>query len=156
MSNEIGAFAARLIGASVLALMICGPNGPALAADVIDVTIDFAEVVKLDRPAATIVIGNPGIADAAVEDETTLVVTGKAAGTTNLIVLDEEGKEVENTVLRVSSNVRHLTTIFYGRQRQTFSCAPTCEQVIVVGDDPTAFKTAAEQIQNRQAFAGAQ
>jgi Flp pilus assembly secretin CpaC len=156
MSNEIGAFAARLIGASVLALMISGASSPALAEDVIDVIIDFAEVVKLDRPAATIVIGNPGIADAAVEDETTLVVTGKAAGTTNLIVLDDDGKEIENAVLRVSSNVRHLTTIFYGSQRQTFSCAPTCEQVILVGDDPVVFKTATEQIQGRQAFAGGQ
>ena len=70
--------------------------------------------------------------------------------------LDDDGKEIENAVLRVSSNVRHLTTIFYGRQRQTFSCAPTCEQVILVGDDPVVFKNATEQIQGRQAFAGGQ
>lgn len=152
MRFEMGGFVARLIGAGMLAASVA--SGPAMAEGVIDVTIDFAEVVKLDRPAATIVIGNTGIADAAVEDETTLVVTGKAAGTTNLIVLDEEGKEIENAVLRVSSNVRHLTTVFYGSQRQTFSCAPTCEQVILVGDAADVFKTATEQIQGRQAFAG--
>jgi Flp pilus assembly secretin CpaC len=156
MSIEIGAFAARLIGASVLGLITSVPSGAAAAEEVIDVTIDFAEVITLDRPAATIVIGNPGIADAAVEDERTLVITGKAAGTTNLIVLDQDGKEIEDAVLRVSSNVRHLTTVFYGSQRQTFSCAPTCEQVILVGDDPDVFKTATEQIQGRQAFAAGQ
>ena len=151
MRIKIGSFAARLAGAGML---VAATSGSSLAEDVIDVTIDFAKVVKLDRPAATIVIGNSGIADADVEDETTLVVTGKAAGTTNLIVLDGKGKEIENAVLRVSSNVQHLTTVFFGSQRQTFSCAPTCEQVILVGDAPDVFKNTTEQIQGRQAFAG--
>ena len=102
-------------------------------------TIDFAKILRLDRQAATIVIGNPGIADATVEDEKTIVLTGKAAGTTNLIVLDEEGEEIVNAQVRVSSNVQQLTTVFYGGERQTFSCAPTCEQVILVGDDPGRF-----------------
>ena len=40
-----------------------------------------------------------------------------------------------NSIVRVSSDIRQLTTVFYGAQRQTFSCAPVCEQVISVGDD---------------------
>ncbi len=155
MRIHIGAIAARMIGAGMLSLAAAAA-GPALAADLIDVTIDFASVLKLDRPAGTIVIGNPGIADAAVQDETTLVLTGKAAGTTNLIVLDQDGKEIESAVLRVSSNVQQLTTVFYGNKRQTFSCSPTCEKVILVGDAPDAFKTATEQIQGRQQFATGQ
>ena len=58
--------------------------------------------------------------------------------------------------VRVSSNVQQLTTIFYGGERQTFSCAPTCEQVISVGDEPTAFTNATSQIQTRQQFATGQ
>jgi Flp pilus assembly secretin CpaC len=156
MRFELGVTAKRRFGAAVFGLALAAAGVPASAEDIIDVTIDFAEVVKLDRPAETIIIGNPGIADAAVEDESTLVVTGKAAGTTNLIVLDQAGEEIENVVLLVSSNTRQLTTIFYGSQRQTFSCAPTCEQVILVGDAPEAFKTATEQIQGRQQFATGQ
>ncbi|WP_026379884.1 pilus assembly protein N-terminal domain-containing protein [Afifella pfennigii] len=130
--------------------------GAASAAEPIDLTIDFAKVMQLDKPVATLVIGNPGIADATVEDQTTLVLTGKAAGTTNLIALDAEGNEIANSLVRVVSNDRQLTTVFYGARRQTLSCAPICEKVIAVGDNEDAFKQAAEQIQARQGFARGQ
>ena len=144
------------VGRRRLALAIVatiGLAGSATAAnEPIDVTIDFAKIVKLPGPAHTIIVGNPGIADASVDDEQTLVLTGKTAGTTNLIVLDAEGSEVVNSVVRVSSYIRQLTTIFYGVTRQTFSCAPVCEQVISVGDDRERFETATSQIQVRRDF----
>ncbi len=112
--------------------------------------------MRLGQPAHTIVVGNPGIADASVGDEQTLVLTGKTAGTTNLIVLDANGAETVNSVVRVSSDIRQLTTVFYGVQRQTFSCAPVCEAVISVGDDPTTFTNATTQIQGRKDFSTGQ
>jgi Flp pilus assembly secretin CpaC len=156
MKFELGAHGRRRIGAALVSIVAAVASGAALANDVIDVTIDFAKVIQLDKPAATIVIGNPGIADASVEDETTLVLTGKAAGVTNLIVLDEEGNEIERAVLRVASDIRQLTTVFKAGQRQTFSCSPVCEQVISVGDAKDAFAQAAEQIQGRASFSSGQ
>ena len=122
----------------------------------IDLTIDFAKIIRLEESATTIVIGNPGIADAAIEDGDTLVLTGKTAGTTNLIVLGNEGEEILNATMRVSSDIRQLTTVFFGGRRQTFSCAPVCEQVISVGDDQTKFDAANTQITTRQAFSRGQ
>ena len=156
MKHDLGAVRRRVAGAALLVAAACLANGATAAGDLIDVTIDFAKVVRLESPAATIVIGNPGIADATVEDEQTLVLTGKAAGTTNLIVLDQAGEAIVDTVLRVSSNVQQLTTVFYGGERQTYSCAPTCEQVISVGDEATSFENATAQIQTRQQFATGQ
>lgn len=156
MRSEFGAWARRLVGAALIGIAAAAISGTAKAGELIDVTIDFAKVMKLDRPAATIVIGNPGIADAAVQDEKTIVLTGKAAGTTNLIVLDDEGEEITNSVVRVSSDIRQLTTVFFGSSRQTFSCAPTCEQVISVGDDAGVFDKATTQITGRQQFATGQ
>lgn len=127
-------------------------TGAAGASEPIDVTIDFAKVMKLAQPAHTIVVGNPGIFDATVGDEKTLVLTGKTAGATNLIVLDENGAEILNSVVRVSSDVRQLTTIFYGKNRQSFSCAPVCEAVVSVGDSKVTFETATTQIQGRKDF----
>jgi Flp pilus assembly secretin CpaC len=155
MKHALGAVGRLLAGAAIAAVLSLAPSA-ASAQDLIDVTIDFAKIMKLDRPAATIVIGNPGIADASVEDEQTLVLTGKTAGTTNLIVLDQNGEPIVDSVVRVSSNVQQLTTIFYGGERQTFSCAPTCEQVISVGDEASAFENATAQIQTRQQFATGQ
>lgn len=142
-------------GLIVATLAALGAAGPAAAAadEPIDVTIDFAKVMKLPEPAHTIFIGNPGIADATMGDEKTLVLTGKTAGTTNLIVLNESGAEVLNSIIRVASDSRALTTVFYGVSRQSFSCAPICEQVISVGDDKDKFEDATAQINTRKEFA---
>lgn len=150
-----GANARSLAGAALVSLAAMIASGSAGAQELIDVTIDFARLLKLDRAAGTIVVGNPGIADASVEDESTIVLTGKAAGVTNLIVLDEKGEEITNALVRVSSDVRQLTTVFKAGDRQTFSCSPVCEQVISVGDTAIAFETAKTQILGRQQFSTA-
>ena len=67
-----------------------------------------------------------------------------------MVSLDDGGGEILNTVVRVSSDIRQLTTVFFGPNRQTFSCAPVCEQVISVGDEQTRFQNATQQIQTRQ------
>ena len=127
---------------------------PAFSEETVDLVIDFAKVLQLNEPIATLIIGNPGIADAAVQDDQTIVLTGKAAGMTNLIAMNDDGEEMANVLIRVASNVRRLTTVFYGSKRQTLSCAPTCEQVISVGDDKEKFETAKAQIESRQQFSG--
>ena len=152
MKVEFG-FAARLLTAAAIAFGVAATGGPALADQEIEVTIDFAKLVKLDTRPDTVVIGNSGISDAVLDKTlSTIVLTGKAAGVTNLIVLDDEGGEAERFIVRVSSDTRELTTVFRGNQRQTFSCAPVCEQVISVGDEQRAFETAKTQIEGRQQF----
>ncbi len=133
-------------------------SGAAAAADSgpINVTIDFAKVVHVDEPADTVIVGNPGIADANIDDNKTLVLTGHTAGTTNLIVLNAAGDELLNATVVVASDIRQLTTVFRGASRQTFSCEPTCEQVISVGDNADAFDTAKTQIETRRQFSTAQ
>ena len=143
----------RLIALS--AAMAVALMQPAFSDETVDLVIDFAKVLQLNEPISTLIIGNPGIADATVEDERTIVLTGKAAGMTNLIVMNDDNEEVANILVRVASNVRRLTTVFYGSKRQTLSCAPTCEQVISVGDDNDKFNTAKTQIESRQQFSGA-
>src|SRR5690606_11764353 len=47
---------------------------PAYADVGIQVVMNQAKIVKLARPADTIVVGNPAIADAAVQDASTIVL----------------------------------------------------------------------------------
>jgi hypothetical protein len=47
-------------------------------------------------------IGNPEVADANVGDDRTIVTTAKAAGVTNMIVVDEAGSKISSAMLRVS------------------------------------------------------
>ena len=50
---------------------------PAEAGAGIEVTMNQAKIVKLTRPADTIVVGNPAIADASVQDASTIVSAGR-------------------------------------------------------------------------------
>ncbi len=50
----------------------------------VTVHLDQAKLLKLPERTATLVIGNPLIADAAVQPGGVLVITGKSYGMTNL------------------------------------------------------------------------
>jgi Flp pilus assembly secretin CpaC len=72
------------------ALGVTALAAPAIAAD-INIVLDQAKLVKLPERVATIVLGNPSIADASVQSGGQMVVTGKGHGTTNVLVLDRAG-----------------------------------------------------------------
>lgn len=112
----------RSLGVAALFLLAL----PAHAAG-IDVTMNQATIVKLARPADTIVIGNPAIADAAVQDATTVVLTGKGFGVTNLVVLDETGSPIIDELVTVSRSTVSSVRIYRRADVQTMSCTPYCE-----------------------------
>ena len=124
------------------------------ATDVTRVTIDFAKLLVLERPASTVIIGNTAIAEANLSDDRTLILTGKTAGTTNLIVLDADGVEIANVMIEVVAAGTHVVTVHQGVQRQTFSCARRCDPVLSVGDSNERFSETAGQISARHSFAG--
>lgn len=103
----------------------------------IEVVMNQAKIVKLARPADTIVIGNPEIADAAVQDATTIVLTGKGFGVTNLVVLDIDGQPVVDEQVVVSRQTADSVRIYRRANVQTLSCTPYCE---------SAYKTEAERM----------
>src|SRR4051812_10323054 len=70
----------------------------------INVMLDFAKILSFSEPARTIIIGNPGIVDGTLNDESTLVLTGKAVGVTNMIVFGEAGREITNLRVHVLAN----------------------------------------------------
>jgi len=91
----------------------------------LNVVIDYARLLRLDEDAKTIVIGNPAVLDATLSDGRTVVLTGKVKGTTNLIVLDENAREVENLLVNVVQG-RHVMTVYRGTERETYNCVGSC------------------------------
>ncbi len=138
----------------VAAALTAGGASPGRAADNndIDVLIDQASLVKLDRPASEIVVGNPSIADVAVQSSKVLVVTGKSFGETNLIVLDSDGKAILSKRLTVSEPRIGLVTVYRGIARQTVHCNPNCTPPLVIGDAPDYFETIAKEIKSKQSI----
>jgi Flp pilus assembly secretin CpaC len=125
---------------------------PAIAADPIDVIVDQAKVMRIARPADLVIIGNPAIADATIQDNQTLIITGKSFGSTNLIVLDRSGQAIADETVTVSPQNDQVVTVYRRAERQTFSCTPDCSPVLAVGDNTQAFDTVNTQIQSHGAM----
>src|SRR5207248_3978136 len=116
-------------GACLFGLALALP-GRASAADRLDVTVDRATVMKLPEKVSTIVVGNPLIADVAVQSGGLVIVTGKGFGSTNLIALDRAGTVLMERSIVVSGPTGPTVQVFRGVQRETYSCTPKCERRI--------------------------
>lgn len=86
-----------------------------------------AKILKLGQAADTIVIGNPAIADASVQDATTIVLTGKGFGMTNLVILDQQGNPLMDEEITVTRSTSKSVRIYRRSDMQTLSCTPYCE-----------------------------
>lgn len=150
----------RLFKGAIVAvsLMVAGFSGPDLASakETISVTVDHAKVMRVSRPAATVIIGNPGIADATVQDSTTLVITGKSFGVTNIIILDKEGDPIADALLTVQGERVNAVTVYRRTDRETFSCSPNCERSLALGDGEDVFGSVRAQVEQRNGFAAGQ
>lgn len=123
--------------------------GPVAAKDPIPVTVDIAKVMRISAPAATVVLGNPGIADATMQDRQTLVITGKVAGITNLVVLDSKGQLIADEIIHVVKPQSGYVTVQRGSVRFSYACTPHCNATIDPGDDKTYFETTEEHLRKR-------
>lgn len=139
----------RAIAGSAFLLAAGAMTAAPAAAETLIVEVDRASVLRLASPAATIILGNPAIADALVKDSRMIVVTGKSYGATNLIVLDGEGNTVEEITLHVRAADEGIVTVQRGTSRVSLSCAPTCERTLAVGDTPESYSELTSQIQSR-------
>lgn len=117
--------------------LLLGGLAPVAAAESapVSVQVNMARILRIDAPASTVIIGNPGVADVTIQDPQTLVLTGKSYGQTNLIILDGSGNPIADTIIRVSQDLTDIVTMYVGDKRQSYNCEPTCQSVIMMGDD---------------------
>jgi Flp pilus assembly secretin CpaC len=119
------------------------------AADTLTVTVDQASIMKLPEKVATIVVGNPLIADVAVQSGGLVVITGKGFGSTNLIVLDRSGAVLMERSVVVRGANDQSVQVYRGVERETYSCTPDCERRITLGDSVPYFQATIDQAENR-------
>jgi hypothetical protein len=114
----------------------------AAAAATLGIPLDQSIRVGLPVPAHDIIVGNPNIADVTVPDQTHLVVTGKSAGVTNLIVTDMAGKTIFNREIVVSASSGSQVALINGPMVVSYACAPGCARVESEGAVPAPASTA--------------
>jgi hypothetical protein len=139
-------FAYRAIVCIGLAIAAMAPDRPALAADpvyatgeTIKVFLDQAKLLKLPERTTTLVVGNPLIADVSVQAGGVVVVTGKGYGVTNLIALDRTGTTTMEHPIEVQGPRGQVVMVYRGIERESYSCTPSCERRITLGDTPNYF-----------------
>lgn len=121
-------------------------GAPAAQAETLTVAVDQAQVMHLPAGVATIIPGNPLIADVTPASGGVWVVTGKGYGSTNLLALDRGGRVVlDKTVQVLGAPGNDLVVVYKGVERETYSCAPECEHRITLGDSQNYFNTTLAQ-----------
>jgi Flp pilus assembly secretin CpaC len=134
-------FGLRSLGFGLLmwpALALAAPESVA-------VNVDQAKLVKLPGKVATIVVGNPLIADVTLQPGGIIVVTGKGYGATNFIALDRSGEVLVDRVIQVEGPTDQLVTVYRGVERESYSCMPTCQRRVTLGDGGDYFKATMDQ-----------
>jgi len=131
----------RLIISALFSILSLGFFASDVSASSINVLIDEAKIVELDRPVHQVIIGNPAIADVALQSKKILVFTGKSSGHTNVILLDENNRQILNKKVHVNtSNESGLVIVYRGQARSSYHCGTVCNARIALGDN-TQFTT---------------
>ena len=99
---------------------------PASAAS-LSVPLDRSVKLSVPGAAASVVVGNPSVADVTVVDTHTLFVSGRGFGATDIVVLDANGRVLISTDVSVSPpNAGHVA-VYRGAARTDLACSPGCQ-----------------------------
>lgn len=136
-------FVARALAAGIMVLPVGGLAAP--ADDLIAVRVDQAKLVKFPEKIATIVVGNPLIADVTLQPGGVVVVTGKGYGATNVIAMDRTGTILMDRQVQVEGPTDRIVTVYRGVERETYACTPECQRRVTLGDGDSFFRSAIGQ-----------
>lgn len=117
----------RPIACALLALSIIGAAPAALAQSrQLSVEMDHITRLNLNGSAASVIVGNPQIADVTVVDANTLYVSGRAYGVTEIAVLDGLGRVIYQGEVVVSAPSSGQVRVWRGAAVTNMACAQTC------------------------------
>jgi hypothetical protein len=134
--------------AQFAALLVAVAVSSAASAETVLVTIDQAKLTRLPPRTATLVVGNPLIADVSVQSGGAMVITGKGYGVTNVIALDANGRRIYEQLVRVQGPAENVI-VYRGVTRESYICEPNCERRITLGDTPEYFDSNLNQASAR-------
>ncbi|MFN7535603.1 MAG: pilus assembly protein N-terminal domain-containing protein [Brevundimonas sp.] len=121
-----------LIARAALALLPAAaeahsPGQPAGAqARALTVEIDHATRVQLRGAAASVIVANSQIADVTVVDASTLFITGKGYGLTEIVAVDAIGRTLFQGQIVVVAPSQGAVRVWRGGQVTEMACGASC------------------------------
>jgi len=155
MISVLKRFGASLPTVVVFAAMLFVPANADAPGDegTITVTLDQATIMKVPERVATIIVGNPLIADITLQPGNIAVLTGKGYGVTNMMALDRSGAILTEKTIKVKGPGGNLVTVYKGVNRESYNCTPVCEPRNKLGDAQAYFDGTLNQIATRSGLA---
>ena len=150
-TSSVAMLKAALLAASTLTAAVTLEATNARASDLV-VHYDQSQLLRLPRPVAEVIIGNPSIADVAVQGGNLLVVTGKTFGITNIIALDGERNVIQDQRVVVQRDEMRTVNLHRGVARNSYSCTPNCTPTLTIGDDKEFFDTISKHSSSKTKF----
>ena len=78
------------------------------APDAITLSLNKARIIQLPRPARSVLVSNPLIADVIIRTPQQLYVLGQQIGDTNVFILDDDGRQILQLEIRVELDLTGL------------------------------------------------
>ena len=137
----------------VAALGLALALAPAALSEPFKITVDQTVALKIPGSANSVMVGNAAVADVAVHDASTLLVTGKSFGATNLTVLDAAGRTIYSSQVLVGGGADTDMTIVRSGATYTYSCVDKCRSTATVGDAAAYFQETMQTLQGKSGVA---
>lgn len=138
---------------SITGALLAAPLGAAAQVTSVTVVLDRAQVMPLPPTTATIIVGNPIIADVTMLRQTgQVILTGKGYGDTNLLFIDGRGALLGEAHLQVRQAPTTMI-VQRGPDRESYACHPRCEPTVALGDSSTFLQQAVKDVQLRNGLA---
>lgn len=112
--------------AAAAILILAGVSPASGQSRAMTVEIDRSARVALTGAAASVIVGNPEIADVTVVDASTLFITGKGYGVTEIVAVDAIGRTLFQNQVVVSGGSTGALRVWRGGQATEMACAATC------------------------------
>lgn len=94
----------------------------------VEVTIDFATILRIPGDVSAIVLGNADIADATIVAGGAIALTGKALGTTNVMIIEPDGSMIVEIEVHVGGQKPGTVTVRRAMTSSSYSCtASSCQ-----------------------------
>lgn len=128
MNPRLFLVASALLFASALASTI------ARGEDFIAIGIGRLTVVRATQAIATVAVGDPAVADVAVEGDRSVMVFGKRPGQTDLVLMGHNNRQIMRSRIVVGTMGGEDTVVVRrpksdGMDEEAWFCAPNCARV---------------------------
>jgi Flp pilus assembly secretin CpaC len=97
--------------------------------DVLTVAPGASRILRTDPGVHTVIIGNPAILDGSMVGDGVISITGKAAGWTNMILLDDKHAVILQTDVQIAEQIGpkpRTIQVIHGDKVQDYSCTSAC------------------------------